>query len=300
MRSENRIHLGRFGRTATLLSGSVVVAAGMLSLTAAGASAAATVGGPRPAAANNTIARDRVTAGDLVSSRTALVALRPRPLTEELMAASGFACVVEVKRSKTVFAYQNATAFGQGHSYTFNYTLNPYGVKHARIFNGRLWTYQLSLCETGSGHVWNSWHQYFDGASEMVLSRSPHMIGRTWATGVASGRAFATINFSLNAGKVTIGGSTTISSYGTHTGDTGNEPNISLPGSWRYYNINRVNAFYQSPANFKWDGTGAEEGNVGHGLYEWVTGGTANWVAGIGAQLWAFCAKIIGNCAPLN
>jgi hypothetical protein len=128
----------------------------------------------------------KVTPSDRVHVSLAPVEVRPVPLTHKVTAGSGFACVIETQKSKHVVAYQVGTAYGQGNSYSMEYTLNPYGVIHARTVNGD-WTYQLVLCKTGGGHLWNDWHQYFDGAGEMVASASPLMIGRKWATGVAGG-----------------------------------------------------------------------------------------------------------------
>jgi hypothetical protein len=92
----------------------------------------------------------------------------------------------------------------------------------------------------------------------------------------------------------TIGGSTEVKNYGTHAGDTGEDPNLTVPKKWRKFNINRVNAFYISSNTFGFQGTGSNEGNVGHGLYEFYTKGTVNFRYGATIQVRALCS--VGSC----
>ena len=80
--------------------------------------------------------------------------------------------------------------------------------------------------------------------------------------------------------------------YGTHAGDTGEDPNLNVPKTWRKDNINRVNAFYISSHDFFYQGTGSNEGNVGHGLYEFDTKNTVNFRYGAAIQVRAFCAEV--------
>jgi hypothetical protein len=86
------------------------------------------------------------------------------------------------------------------------------------------------------------------------------MIGSKWGTKVVNGGASATLSFQLGKGLASIGGSTQVKNYATHTGDTGEEPDLTVPKKWRKYNINRVNAFYRSSHEFFWLDTGSNEG----------------------------------------
>ena len=130
----------------------------------------------------------------------------------------------------------------------------------------------------------------------MLAYKPDHLIGWKWASAVKNGTASATLQFSVNVGVVTIGGSTNVASVSTHYGSTGKDPNVRWPKSWRKYNANRVNEYYVSPHNFPWDGTGAEEGNVGHSLYEFDTGGTVNFTYGASPTIRAFYAEAVTNC----
>ncbi len=90
---------------------------------------------------------------------------------------------------------------------------------------------------------------------------------------------------------MTIGGTTQVKNYGTHAGDTGRDPNLPVPRTWRKFDINRVNAFYVSSHDFIFQGTASAEGNVGHALYEFVTGGTVNFGYGAATEIQAICSK---------
>ena len=173
-------------------------------------------------------------------------------------------------------------------------------MRHARRLNGRQWTFQVETCGTGGGHTWNHRHQYFDGQGQMLEYRADHMIGWKWASAVKQGTVSASLNFQVNVGVVTIGGSTNVANYGTHSGTTGKDPNVSWPKRWRKYNANRINEFYMSPHTFKFNGTGSEEGNVGHSLYEFNTAGTVNFTYGASPTILALCAALLDNCPKFN
>jgi hypothetical protein len=207
---------------------------------------------------------------------------------------SGYACIVQTRRGKSLVAYKPLTLFKEGRSYEYHWLLSPYSVKHARVVNGS-YTFQVQLCITGRGHTWNKWHQWFDGGAMELQYRRPLLLGDKWGTAVVRGSASSTLSFQLNAGVVTIGGSTQVSSYGTHNGDEGHDPNLPLPKSWRKFDVNRVNAFYISPHNFIWDGTTDDEGNVGHALYEFPTAGTKDFAYGTGVSVSAICGSEL-NC----
>ena len=77
--------------------------------------------------------------------------------------------------------------------------------------------------------------------------------------------------------------------------DEGRDTDLSLPRSWQKYDVNRANAFYRSSHDFIWQGTGNNEGNVGHALYEFYTPGTKAFKYGAGVELQAFCGSEM-NC----
>ncbi len=210
---------------------------------------------------------------------------------------SGYACVVQTKRDARLVAYQPTTLFRDANSYEFDWLFAPYSVRHAR-FVSRKPTFQVQLCETGNGHSWNHWHQWFDGGAMMLSYKEPLKLGQSWGTGVVKGAARATLSFALSKGAATISGTTQISNYGSHSGDTGHEPNLSTPGSWKKWDVNRVNAFYLSSHVFKWQGTGSPEGDVGHALYGFDTGGTVDFGYAVAVQLQLLCARVLGNCVP--
>ena len=154
--------------------------------------------------------------------------------------------------------------------------LSPYSIKHARFLASGP-TFQVEMCLVGSGHSWNYWHQWFDGGAIVLKYTTPLLIGSKWGTKVVNGSANATLNFQLSKGVASIGGSTQVKNYATHSGDTGGDPNLAVPKAWQKYDINRVNAFYISSHDLFFQGTGSSEGNVGHALYEFDTDGTVNF-----------------------
>jgi len=136
-------------------------------------------------------------------------------------AGSGYSCYVRTRRRKKVVAYRPLTLFKEGRSYEYHWLVAPYSVKHARIVAGQ-YTFQAQLCVTGRGHTWNSWHQWFDGgAILMMYRRSLEPTLPSYGHAVTGGSATASLNFKVNLGIVSIGGSTQIYNYGTHTGDEG-------------------------------------------------------------------------------
>jgi hypothetical protein len=204
---------------------------------------------------------------------------------------SGYACVIQVRRKKRVTAYQVLQLYAAGHSHEIHWIVEAYSVSHARLINKTSWTFQIQLCEAGSGHTWNHYHQWFDGAAQVVNFRRPHMLGWKWGDKVVGGTASAALDFQVNVGVVTIGASTSVASADTHGGSTGPDPDLGWPRTWRKYNANRINAFYVAPHNFIWDGTGSEEGNVGHSLYEFVSGRAVRFDFSAVATIRGFCAR---------
>jgi hypothetical protein len=215
-------------------------------------------------------------------------------------AKTGFTCIVQTKRGHKVVGYQPLTIFSEGHSYEDDWLLSPYSVKHARVLGGKN-TFQVEMCMTGSGHTSNSYHQWFNGGAIVLQYTVAHKLGQKWGTKVVSGGSSATLNFQLSKGAVTIGGSTQVKNYGTHAGDTGHEANLTVPGKWNKFDVNRVNTFYVSSHDFIFQGTASDEGNVGHALYEFDTGGTVNFRYGAATDIRAFCAKPMGlPCAKFS
>lgn len=205
--------------------------------------------------------------------------------------ATKYTCIVETKKHRKLVGYKPLTVHNGGRSHSMTWLLSPYSVRHARVLNNS-YTFQVEMCMVGSGHSWNYWHQWFDGGAIVLKYVKPLMIGNKWGTKVVKGAASATLNFQLSKGVATIGGSTQVKNYGSHSGDTGEDPNLNVPKKWREYNINRVNAFYISSHDFFYQGTGSNEGNVGHALYEFDTAGTVNFRYGAAIQVRAFCAEV--------
>lgn len=121
------------------------------------------------------------------------------------------------------------------------------------------------------------------------------LLGDNWGTAVVRGSASAALNFQVNAGVVSIGASTQVKNYCTHDGDEGHDPNLAVPKAWRKWDVNRVNAFHVSSHQFIWQGTGSDEGNVGHALYEFDTPGTVNFRYGEAVTIRAICGSEM-NC----
>src|SRR5258708_2683487 len=146
-----------------------------------------------------------------------------------------------------------------GRSHSMTWLLSPYSVKRARVLVGVGATFQVEMCIVGAGHSWNFWHQWFDGGAIVLRYTKPLMIGNKWGTRVVDGAASATLSFQLSKGVASIGGSTQVKNYATHSGDTGGDPNLTVPKKWRKFNINRVNAFYISSHDVFFQGTGSNE-----------------------------------------
>jgi hypothetical protein len=215
------------------------------------------------------------------------------PLRAGTSGLGSFACIVETRRHAALIGYTPLTIYQEGNSYEFHWLIGPYAVQHARYLSGH-YTFQAELCMTGSGHTWNWYHQWFDGGGDVQLYRQPLLIGWNWGKGVVKGSASAALSFQLSKGGVTIGGSTEISNYGTHSGDTGHDPDMSWPGSWNKYDVNRVNGFYSSAHTFIFQGTGSSEGNASQALSEFASNGTVDFSYGGGVTIRAFCAHLLG------
>jgi len=206
-------------------------------------------------------------------------------------AAARYTCIVETKKHRKLVGYKPLTVHNGGRSHSMTWLLSPYSVKDARVLNSGP-TFQVEMCLVGNGHSWNYWHQWFDGGAIVLKYARPLMIGSKWGTKVVNGAAKATLNFMLGKGAASIGGSTQVKNYATHSGDTGGDPNLAVPKAWRKYSINRVNAFYVSSHDLFFQGTGSSEGNVGHALYEFDTKGTVDFRYGAAIQVRAFCAEV--------
>lgn len=287
---------------AAATAAAAVVAAGLLLPSAASASS----GSPLPTSsagasfiatadpANGSVHVDSVSTGAVVHAAGAGASAKK---------GTGYACIVKTRKHAPLVGYKPLTVSTEGKSYENDWLLSPYSVTHARyldVSHRKTFTFQVELCMTGSGHTWNSYHQWFNGGAIVLAYKKPYKIGQKWGTGVVHGAAVATLNFQLSKGAVTIGGSTQVKNYGTHGGDTGHDANLPVPKSWNRYDVNRVNAFYVSSHDWKWQGTSSDEGNVGHGLYEFDTGKTVNFAYGGATEIQAFCAKLIGSCAKFK
>jgi hypothetical protein len=209
---------------------------------------------------------------------------------------NGYECVVDVQKSKTATAYEPLQLVHTARSYAIHWLVFPYSLQHARKVYPDRWTFQVQLCATGGGNTWNEWNQYFDGLGFALATSSPKMIGWDWASKVANGKLSATLNFQVNLGIVSIGGTDTVNSYGTHAGNPGANSDIGWPHGWNKYDGNRMNTYYVSAHTFYFQGTPYFEGNVGHALYEFVTGGTVGFGIGATSTIMAQCHRIVGSC----
>lgn len=201
-----------------------------------------------------------------------------------------YTCIIETKKHRKLVGYPPLTLHNGGRSHSMTWLLSPYSVKDARVLSDGP-TFQVEMCLVGSGHSWNYWHQWFDGGAIVLKYTRPLLIGSRWGTKVVNGAAKATLSFMLSKGAASIGGSTQVKNYATHSGDTGGDPNLAVPKTWNKYDINRVNAFYISSHDLFFQGTGSSEGNVGHALYEFDTHRTVNFQYGGAIQVRAFCAE---------
>jgi len=278
------------------MASAALLAAGLL-LAAAPDWAAAAV---TPAARVSGTAAGAAPASEKASaSSSAIAAAKPLNGTVGVVPdQSGYSCVVDVQKSKTVAAYEPMQLYHTARSYSVHWLVFPYSVTHARVVNSRDWTFQVQLCGTGGGNTWNVWDQYFDGLGMMLAYTTPKMIGWSWASKVNNGTASASLNFEVNVGVVKIGGTDAVSGYGTHSGNPGVNTNIGWPSRWNKYDVNRMNTYYSSPHTFWYQGTSAFEGNVGHALYEFVTNGTVNFSYGANWTIAAQCHRLVGTCVP--
>jgi hypothetical protein len=85
---------------------------------------------------------------------------------------TGIRIGIPAKGHARLEAYQPTTLFREANSYEFDWLFAPYSVRHARVVDGRF-TFQVQLCETGNGHSWNHWHQWFDGGAMMLSYTRP-------------------------------------------------------------------------------------------------------------------------------
>lgn len=211
-------------------------------------------------------------------------------------------CVVKTNQNSNFRGYTPVTWYQSGNSYSSSWTFHPYSIDNARyLYNSsgiRYATFQLEDCFSGGGTSWNSWHQWYNVGS---TTTSKSRIGSTWAQGTTSdGTATSTLSFTVSAGPVKIGATTTITpGAGTNTGSTGHDPNESYYPYSSSYDPNRVNANWQSAHTFIWDGTGSFIGNNGHALWEMPENSkTTTLYNYIGVQF--LCGAIFGSCAPLQ
>jgi hypothetical protein len=269
-----------------MLTGATVIAASVILLGTGGLAAATTAPRTLSATAAASATANGATGGVHIDS----VSRGARAVLGAPKAGSGYTCIIQTRRGHKVKGYRPLSVFKQGRSYSDDWMLSPYSVKHARYVSGSQ-TFQVEMCLTGNGHTWNDFHQWFNGGAIVLKYTVAHKLGQRWGDEVVRGSASATLNFEVSKGGVTIGGSTQVKNYGTHAGDTGRDPNLLLPRHWDKWDINRVNAFYVSSRDFSWQGTSSSEGNVGHALYEFYTGTTVNFQYGAATEIRAFCAN---------
>jgi hypothetical protein len=242
-------------------------------------------------------------AGAVVSSRlstgaTVRAGTQAGALAHPDATVGSYRCVINTKANSNFRAYTPEVWGQSGNSYTNRWTFNGYSVDNARFVSGR-WTFQTEQCVTGGGTSWNSWHQYFNGAS--TTESGTQLLGQTWGTGVSNSSTSTTLNFNVSAGPVQIGASTTITpGVGSYTGSTGHDPNIVGYPYSSGLDVNRVNANFVSPHSWVWDGTGSFEGNNGQALWETSeSGASVSTYNFIGMKL--FCAKTgFSGCASMS
>lgn len=208
-----------------------------------------------------------------------------------------YQCVVNTQANSNFRGYTPASGSASGNSYQLDWLFHFYSVDYARYISG-YWTFQAESCFTGGGHTWNTWHQWYDGGT--VTATGAGRIGQVWGNHADDAGTIKTeLNFQVSAGPVQIGASTTVAKKDTYSGLIGQDPNLD-PGWPTEWNANRINAFYVSPHNFKWDGSAAFQGNNGQVLWEQpeVGGDVVDIYAYMGMQ--ALCADPVNNCSPFN
>lgn len=275
------------------MSGAALTAAGLLLTFAAGTTAAAVTPGARVNSTSATAPPAKQTASASMSAMTVAQPLTGQAAPDQ---GSGFSCVKEIQKSKTATAYKVLKLDHTARSYAIHWRVFPYSLKHARILNQKDWTFQVQLCATGGGNTWNVWDQYFDGLGVTLKYTSSKMIDWTWPSKVDNGEASSSLNFEVNLGVVSIGGTDAVSNYGSHSGNPGVNTNMRWPSGWKKYDNNRLNTYYSSAHTFWYQGTSAFEGNVGQALYEFVTGKSVNFGYGADATIAAQCHRLVGSC----
>jgi hypothetical protein len=209
-------------------------------------------------------------------------------------------CYTKTEANSNLKGYTPWHTSASGTSFTYDWLDQLYSVSGARyLWNGKnwYWTYQIQYCTSGGGEVINGYHMNFIGNAIMWEARdtTSAKISWTWGNGT-TGNPSSTLSFALTYGVAAIGASTQAPGGGTFAGDLGNDgrfPGIAIPSYWE---AGRINTYWQSPANWPWDGTTGYAGNTGQVLYEWPMG------TQIGAfysytDLQAFCAW--GGCPAL-
>lgn len=216
-----------------------------------------------------------------------------------------YTCVVTGNPDELFFPLQPGVVNLQGNSYFTSYLFHPYVMWFARqLANGTL-TDQVEMCTVGGGHTWNDWRQHFNGSSTTFGNATTYRIGTSWGQGVvqSSGLVQATLGFNVTAPKLPVGinGSVTVEpGSDTYTGNVGPETRIGNPWNTAF-NVNRVNAFYEAPSNFIWDGSPHFQGNVSHILYEWVWDNPPSGNLLGTAMVRAHCGVAFGACSqPFN
>jgi hypothetical protein len=231
---------------------------------------------------------------------TSVGAMRPTLRHINSSSSSGYNCVAYIRSFKSrMHTYKPAYIYQEGNSYAADWFIEPYGLTKARIVNGG-WTFQVQLCLTGGGDVWNGYRQTFDGGSLALGTKTPRKLGvGKWGTHVTKGQILTTLQFQVSAGPASVTATVGLTRSNTYTGSPGYQPTIGVLYH-RSWDVNRVNGWYASPDNFIWDGTDTFQGNTVQGLFEYYNGGAqTSFDYAAGARLAAHCAKLDHDCAPL-
>ncbi len=187
-------------------------------------------------------------------------------------AANTYVCVKTTKPGSGLVGFAPSYWDSSTNEWESHWILQAYSMKSARFLNGT-YTTQLEQCVVGGSRN-KSWHRL--AKSEFNLSigaNTTKLIGYKWGSGSDNGTVSSTLSFNVPVTKASsISASLPVSNGGNFDGSIG----AGTCGSIGSASGNQVNTgWYYTYPGF---GTSKFKGNVGHGLYEWLTPNKKNFV----------------------
>jgi len=130
-------------------------------------------------------------------------------------------------------------------------------------------------------------------ASMAAIALQPVLAGESWGTGSDQSAASASLSFAVPVKPVTISGTLSVHPQSQLTGSLGLDRDTSV--EMQGLADNTVNAAWEGPDTFKWQGSTHFQGNVGHGLWE-VPQSARNLEFRYIGQAETFCGRLLVGC----